>query len=78
MGSLGIKKEKHLNLFQENLTKKNVSFEYPQMRWLLCMKSTPNTCRIIPVSKWVVTPIIRPLKAHLEGETTLRTYQAWL
>ena len=29
---------------------------------------TPITWRIIPVSNWLVTPIYKPWKAHLEGE----------
>ena len=29
---------------------------------------TESTWRIIPVSKWLVTPMYKPSKGHLEGE----------
>ena len=31
-------------------------------------KNVPPTWRIIPVSKWLVTPMYKPWKGHLEGE----------
>ena len=31
-------------------------------------KNGAPTWRIIPVSKWLVTPVYKPSKGHLEGE----------
>ena len=32
------------------------------------VSATIHTWRIIPLSKWLVTPIDKPWKGHLEGE----------
>ena len=71
----------HCLITWQKIPSRIMLYQFPASRQILCTKASKATCppiishhtwRIIPVSKWLVTPIYKPFSPFGRGTTLLR------